>query len=230
MIDLQGVSRAYDGEAGERVDALADVTLRIGQGEFVCLAGPSGSGKSTLLNIIGCLDRPSAGAYRFAGTDTAGLDADGRAALRRDGIGFVFQGVHLLDAETARANVALPATYRGLRPDAASQRTDELLRELDLGDKADARAGDLSGGERQRVAIARALMNGPRVVLADEPTSALDSAHADRGARRPCRFAEARAHRGDRIARPRRPRSGGKDGGVAGRPRGGGFRPGCWPQ
>lgn len=179
MIDLQGVSRAYDGEAGERVDALADVTLRIGQGEFVCLAGPSGSGKSTLLNIIGCLDRPSAGAYRFAGADTAGLDADGRAALRRDAIGFVFQGVHLLDAETAHANVALPATYRGLRPDAASQRADELLRELDLGDKADARAGDLSGGERQRVAIARALMNGPRVVLADEPTSALDSAHAE---------------------------------------------------
>ncbi len=179
LIDLHGVSRAYDGDGGERVLALRDATLRIGQGEFVCLAGPSGSGKSTLLNIIGCLDRPSAGAYRFAGADTAGLDADGRAALRRDSIGFVFQGAHLLDAETARANVALPAAYRGLGRDAADQRADELLRELDLGDKADARAGDLSGGERQRVAIARALMNGPRVVLADEPTSALDAAHSD---------------------------------------------------
>ena len=179
LIDLQGVSRAYHGDGGEPVWALRDATLHIGQGEFVCLAGPSGSGKSTLLNIIGCLDRPTAGAYRFAGTDTAGLDADGRAALRRDSIGFVFQGAHLLDAETARANVALPATYRGLGRDAANQRADELLRELDLSDKADARAGDLSGGERQRVAIARALMNGPRVVLADEPTSALDAAHSD---------------------------------------------------
>ena len=179
MIDLQGVSRAYDGEDGERVDALADVTLRIDQGEFVCLAGPSGSGKSTLLNIIGCLDRPTAGVYRFAGADTGNLDADRRAALRRDAIGFVFQGVHLLDAETARTNVVLPATYRGLAPDAARQRAEDLLVELGLGDKADARAGDLSGGERQRVAIARALMNGARVILADEPTSALDSAHSD---------------------------------------------------
>lgn len=179
LIDLQGVSRAYDGDGGERVLALRDVTLGIGQGEFVCLAGPSGSGKSTLLNIIGCLDRPTDGAYQFAGADTAGLDADGRAALRRDSIGFVFQGAHLLDAETARANVALPATYRGLGHDTASQRADELLREVDLGNKADARAGDLSGGERQRVAIARALMNGARVVLADEPTSALDAAHSD---------------------------------------------------
>ena len=179
LIDLQGVSRAYDGDGGEPVWALRDVTLGIGQGEFVCLAGPSGSGKSTLLNIIGCLDRSTAGAYRFAGADTAGLDADGRAALRRDSIGFVFQGAHLLDAETARANVTLPAAYRGLGRDAADERADELLRELDLGDKADARAGDLSGGERQRVAIARALMNGPRVVLADEPTSALDAAHSD---------------------------------------------------
>ena len=179
LIDLQGVSRAYHGDGGEPVWALRDATLHIGQGEFVCLAGPSGSGKSTLLNIIGCLDRPTDGAYQFAGADTAGLDADGRAALRRDSIGFVFQGAHLLDAETARANVALPAAYRGLGRDAADQRADELLRELDLGDKADARAGDLSGGERQRVAIARALMNGPRVVLADEPTSALDAAHSD---------------------------------------------------
>ena len=179
LIDLQGVARAYDGEDGELVDALADVTLRVAQGEFVCLAGPSGSGKSTLLNIIGCLDRPTAGVYRFAGADTGDLDADGRAVLRRDAIGFVFQGVHLLDAETARTNVALPATYQGLGADAARRRADELLRELGLGDKADARAGDLSGGERQRVAIARALMNGARVILADEPTSALDSAHSD---------------------------------------------------
>ena len=178
MIELQGISRAYDGD-GERVCALRDVTLCIGEGEFICLAGPSGSGKSTLLNIIGCLDRPTAGVYRFAGADIGDLDADGRAALRRDAIGFVFQGVHLLDAETARTNVVLPATYQGLAPDAARRRAEDLLGELGLGDKADARAGDLSGGERQRVAIARALMNGARVILADEPTSALDSAHSD---------------------------------------------------
>ncbi len=179
MIELQGVSRDYGGGDNERLWAVRDVTLRIAEGEFVCLAGPSGSGKSTLLNIIGGLDMPTAGAYRFSGTNTAKLDADAWAALRRDAIGFVFQGVHLMDAETARVNVALPATYRGLRRDAANRRAEELLRELDLGDKADARAGDLSGGERQRVAIARALMNGPRVILADEPTSALDAAHSD---------------------------------------------------
>ena len=179
LIDLQQVCRAYDGEAGERVCALAGIELQIGQGEFVCLTGPSGSGKSTLLNIIGCLDRPTAGVYRFRRVDTANLDADGRAALRRGAIGFVFQGVHLLDAETACANVALPATYRGVRRDAARERADQLLRTLGLGAMADARAGDLSGGERQRVAITRALMDDPHVVLADEPTSALDPAHAD---------------------------------------------------
>ena len=179
MIDLQGVSRVYDSEDDERVDALADVTLHIAQGEFVCLAGPSGSGKSTLLNIIGCLDRPTIGVYRFAGADTASLDADGRAALRRDAIGFVFQGMHLLDAETALTNVMLPATFRGLGAGATRRRAEDLLGELGLGDKADARAADLSGGERQRVAIARALMNGAQVILADEPTSALDSAHSD---------------------------------------------------
>ena len=179
MIELWGVSRTYDSEGDAPVWALRDVSLRIAQGELVCLAGPSGSGKSTLLNIIGCLDRPTAGGYRFGGEDIGGLDADGRAALRGNAIGFVFQGVHLLDTETAHANVALPAAYRGLAPEAARQRAEDLLAELGLGDKADARAGDLSGGERQRVAIARALMNGARVILADEPTSALDSAHSD---------------------------------------------------
>ncbi len=179
MIDLRGISRVYDGEGGERVCALANVTLHVAQGEFVCLTGPSGSGKSTLLNIIGCLDRQNAGEYRFAGTDTAELDAEDRATLRRDAIGFVFQGVYLLDAETAHANVALPATFRGTPARAACQRADDLLRELGLSDKANARGGDLSGGERQRVAIARALMNGADLILADEPTSALDSARSE---------------------------------------------------
>lgn len=179
LIDLRGVSRSYGGEDGQLVHALADVTLTIGPGEFVCLTGPSGSGKSTLLNIVGCLDRPTAGAYRFAGVEVSGLDSDGRARLRRDSMGFVFQASHLLDRETARANVELPAAYRGLGRDERRRRADELLGMLGLAAKAEQSVSVLSGGERQRVVIARALMNGGRLILADEPTAALDAAQGE---------------------------------------------------
>lgn len=179
LIDLRGVSRSYRGEDGQLVHALADVTLKIGPGEFVCLTGPSGSGKSTLLNIVGCLDRPTAGAYHFTGVEVSGLDADGRARLRRDSMGFVFQASHLLDRETARTNVELPAAFRGLGRDERRRRADELLRTLGLAAKAEQSVSVLSGGERQRVVIARALMNGGRVILADEPTAALDAAQGE---------------------------------------------------
>ena len=159
--------------------ALADISLTIDAGEFVCVTGSSGSGKSTLLHILGCLDRATEGAYRVAGEDVGGLDADGLARLRRTAFGFVFQASHLLPGRSARANMRLAAQYAGVAPADADQRADELLASLGLQDRADQRAEDLSGGEQQRVAIARALMNNPKVVLADEPTGALDSAHGE---------------------------------------------------
>ena len=179
LIELAGVARAHTGEQGAAVRALADVSLTIEAGEFVCVTGSSGSGKSTLLHILGCLDRPTEGVYRVAGEDVGGLDADGLARLRRTVFGFVFQASHLLPGRSAQANVGLAAQYAGVAPAEADQRAAELLVTLGLQDRADQRAEDLSGGEQQRVAIARALMNNPRVVLADEPTGALDSAQGE---------------------------------------------------
>ena len=181
LIELAGVSRAHAGENGAAapVRALADVSLTIEAGEFVCVTGPSGSGKSSLLHILGCIDRPTGGAYRVAGEDVAGLDVDGLARLRRTVFGLVFQASHLLSGRSARANAGLAAQYAGVSAAEADQRADELLASLGLQDRADHRAEDLSGGEQQRVAIARALMNNPKVVLADEPTGALDSAQGE---------------------------------------------------
>ena len=177
LMALAGVSRAFaDADGGTRVEALADVSLAIGAGEFVAVVGASGSGKSTLLNILGCLDRPSDGAYRFAGDDVGGLDADARARLRREAFGFVFQDYCLLDALTARENVELPAKYAGVGRAARAERATRLLESLGLAARAGHRPPELSGGEQQRVAIARALINGGRVILADEPTGALDTA------------------------------------------------------
>ena len=178
LIELAGVTRSFPGDGGERVDALRGVSLAISAGEFVCVVGPSGCGKSTLLNVIGCLDRPSAGVYRVAGEDVGRLDGDGLARLRRDAFGFVFQGFHLLPELDARDNAKLPARYGGLSPREGEARADELLERLGVGGRASHRPDELSGGERQRVAIARALLNAPRALLADEPTGALDSAQA----------------------------------------------------
>ena len=179
LIELAGICRAHAGEDGAPVRALADVSLAIEAGEFVCVTGPSGSGKSTLLHILGCLDRPTEGAYRVAGEDVGGLDADGLARLRRTMFGFVFQAGHLLPGCSARENVRLAAQYAGVPRAEADRRADERLQSVGLGERIDHRAEDLSGGERQRVAIARALMNSPRVVLADEPTGAIDSAQGE---------------------------------------------------
>ena len=179
LIELAGVGRTHAGENDAPVSALTDVSLTIEPGEFVCVTGPSGSGKSTLLHILGCLDRPTEGAYRVGGEDVGGLDADGLARLRRTMFGFVFQAGHLLRGLSARANARLAAQYAGVPPAEADRRADELLESVGLGHRAAHRAEDLSGGERQRVAIARALMNHPRVVLADEPTGAIDSAQGE---------------------------------------------------
>ena len=174
LIGLSGVSRRY--MAGDQdITALRDIDLIINAGEIVALMGASGSGKSTLLNLLGCLDRPSAGSYRVGGRETTLLDADELAALRRDQFGFIFQRYNLLPQLTARANVEIPAVYAGLDEDLRHGRAQDLLIQLGLGERLGHRPNQLSGGQQQRVSIARALMNGGAIILADEPTGALDS-------------------------------------------------------
>ena len=174
MIVLEGIGRVFEGEAGIRVEALRDVSLRIAEGEFVCITGPSGSGKSTLMNILGCLDRPGSGSYQLAGAEVQSLSADGLAWLRRRVFGFIFQSYNLLDSATSQDNVELPGRYAVISGSARRKRAEALLAQLDLQERAGHFPAELSGGEQQRVAIARALMNGGRVILADEPTGALD--------------------------------------------------------
>ncbi|HEX8374319.1 MAG TPA: MacB family efflux pump subunit, partial [Geminicoccaceae bacterium] len=174
LVELSRVVKAY-GQGASRVPVLRGVSLTIRAGEFVAIVGASGSGKSTLMNILGCLDRPTGGTYRFAGRDVAALDTEGRAALRRRSFGFVFQQYNLVPTATAQENVELPAVYLGLDAEARRRRAEALLAKLGLADRASHRPSQLSGGQQQRVSIARALMNGGQVILADEPTGALDT-------------------------------------------------------
>jgi macrolide transport system ATP-binding/permease protein len=175
LIELEHVWRTFVTAGDVRVDALRGVSLSIEAGEFIAIMGTSGSGKSTLMNILGCLDRPTSGAYRFAGRDVQTLDADALAWLRREAFGFVFQSYNLLPTATAEENVEIPAVYAGIDPEKRRERAEELLTMLGIGDRLSHRPSQLSGGQQQRVSIARALMNGGQVILADEPTGALDS-------------------------------------------------------
>ena len=174
LLRLSQVCRHY-GSGEAQVKALDGVDLEIGTGEFVAIVGQSGSGKSTLMNLLGCLDRPTAGRYEVLGRDVATLSPDELAALRRDAFGFVFQRYNLLADATAAENVEIPAAYAGLARHERRARAEQLLSGLGLGDRTDHRPGQLSGGQQQRVAIARALVNDAPVILADEPTGALDS-------------------------------------------------------
>jgi len=174
LIELRDVRKQFV-RGAVIIDVLKGVSLSIRAGEFVAIMGASGSGKSTLMNILGCLDRPTSGSYRFAGREVAALDADGRAMLRREALGFIFQQYNLLATATAAENVEIPAIYAGLSRRERSERAATLLEGLGLGARGDHRPHQLSGGEQQRVSIARALMNGGKVILADEPTGALDS-------------------------------------------------------
>ncbi|MFZ2649054.1 MAG: MacB family efflux pump subunit [Burkholderiaceae bacterium] len=174
LIELRGLGKSY-GLGEEDVAVLSDVTLDIAQGEFVAIVGPSGSGKTTLMNLIGCLDTPSTGSYRFDGEDLSRLNSNQLAALRRDSMGFVFQRYNLLANASALENVEIPAVYAGTPARQRKRRAIELLGTLGLSDRLGHRPNQLSGGQQQRVCIARALMNGARLILADEPTGALDS-------------------------------------------------------
>ncbi|MCY3817595.1 MAG: ATP-binding cassette domain-containing protein [Gammaproteobacteria bacterium] len=180
LIELDSVSRSFVGEGGARVEALRDVALQINAGEFICITGPSGSGKTTLLNVLGCLDSPTSGSYRFAGREVGALGPDTLAWIRREAFGFVFQSYNLLEGSSAIDNVALPGVYAGTPRRALRERAADLLARAGLADRARHASSELSGGEQQRVAIARALMNGGRVILADEPTGALDQANSKR--------------------------------------------------
>ncbi|WP_342649262.1 MacB family efflux pump subunit [Pseudomonas sp. REB1044] len=175
LIELDDIHKVYGGIDSPEVQVLRGISLSIQPGEFVAIVGASGSGKSTLMNILGCLDRPSSGRYRFAGRDVAELDSDELAWLRREAFGFVFQGYHLIPSGSAQENVEMPAIYAGTPADQRHARAAALLERLGLASRTGNRPHQLSGGQQQRVSIARALMNGGHIILADEPTGALDS-------------------------------------------------------
>lgn len=173
LLELTDIRRSYPSGDGS-VEVLKGVSLQINAGEMVAIVGASGSGKSTLMNILGCLDKPTSGTYRVAGTDVATLDGDALAALRREHFGFIFQRYHLLSHLTAAQNVEVPAVYAGVERKARLARAKQLLQRLGLADRVDYAPSQLSGGQQQRVAIARALASSPQIILFDEPTSALD--------------------------------------------------------
>lgn len=174
LIVLENVSKIY-GQGATALQALKGVSLRFDRGDFVAIMGPSGSGKSTAMNILGCLDTPSSGTYLFQGVHVETLSRDARARLRRQYLGFVFQGFNLLARTTAQENVELPLLYRGESGSSRHRLAAQALASVGLAGWERHTPAELSGGQQQRVAIARALVSQPAVLLADEPTGNLDS-------------------------------------------------------
>jgi putative ABC transport system ATP-binding protein len=177
LIELQGVTKVY-GTGQAAMHALRGIDLRIDEGEFVAVMGPSGSGKSTCMNILGCLDTPTAGVYKFKDIEVGKLTRDQRTRLRRFYLGFVFQGYNLLSRTSALENVELPLIYRRVPAGVRRARALETLETVGLKGWESHTPGELSGGQQQRVAIARAIVTDPAVLFADEPTGNLDTARS----------------------------------------------------
>ncbi len=177
LIVLEGVTRVF-GSGAAAFQALRGIDLTIEEGDFVAIMGPSGSGKSSLMNILGCLDTPSGGSYRFRGLPVEGLSRDQRALLRRHALGFIFQGFNLLARTSAQENVELPLLYRGEPAAARHAMARAALASVGLAGWEHHGPAELSGGQQQRVAIARALVTGPSLLFADEPTGNLDTARS----------------------------------------------------
>jgi len=173
MIDLRNICRHFQ-MGDQQVRALDQIDVHIETGEYVSIMGPSGSGKSTLLNVLGLLDRPTAGTYLLDGRETTSLNDEELAQTRAQKIGFIFQSFHLIPRLTAFENIELPLVLAGVAPEVRRPRVQELLASLSLESRANHRPNELSGGQRQRVAIARAMVMQPAVILADEPTGNLD--------------------------------------------------------
>ncbi len=174
LIELRGLTKTY-GTGDAAFMALCGVHLSIRRGEFVAVMGPSGSGKSTLMNILGCLDSPSSGSYRFKDIEVETLNKDQRSLIRRNALGFIFQGFNLLARTSALENVELPLLYRGYSRKQRHQLAREALASVGIADKERNTPSELSGGQQQRVAIARAIVTNPDTLFADEPTGNLDS-------------------------------------------------------
>lgn len=175
IIDIRNVfKRFYIGQPNQ-LEILHGLNFTVREGEFVSIVGASGSGKSTLMNILGALDRPTEGRYFLDGDDISTLDDKSLSMIRNKKIGFVFQNFNLISRTSAKKNIELPMLYAGMPPKKRGERADELLRLVEMEDRAKHVPNELSGGQKQRVAIARAMANSPSIILADEPTGALDS-------------------------------------------------------
>ena len=178
MIEMHNLSRAYR-TANIETTALDQVNLEVEAGEFIAIMGPSGCGKSTLLNIMGMLDTPNAGSYRFAGVDVSGCSETELAVIRKHNIGFVFQSFNLVDELTVAENVNLPLLYQKIPATQRRERVQEVLERIGIAHRADHRPQQLSGGQQQRVAVARAVVSNPKLILADEPTGNLDTSNGE---------------------------------------------------
>lgn len=175
LIEMRGIVKRFNEGLDSELTVIPGLDFSVEEGEFVAVVGQSGSGKSTLMNIIGLLDRPTAGEYQLAGVDALALGDDKLASFRGQKIGFIFQNFNLIGRMSALKNVEMPMVYAGVSAHERTQRAEELLEMVGMGDRMNHLPNELSGGQKQRVAVARALANQPDILLADEPTGALDS-------------------------------------------------------
>ncbi|MBU5655080.1 ABC transporter ATP-binding protein [Corynebacterium aurimucosum] len=175
LIEMRGIVKRFNEGLDSELTVIPGLDFSVDEGEFVAVVGQSGSGKSTLMNIIGLLDRPTAGEYQLAGVDALALGDDKLASFRGQKIGFIFQNFNLIGRMSALKNVEMPMVYAGVSSHERTQRAEELLEMVGMGDRMNHLPNELSGGQKQRVAVARALANQPEILLADEPTGALDS-------------------------------------------------------